>query len=191
MTEPGDAGGELPRAIAQPERPPRRPFEVGTRATIGILIGALGLGVVGWFATRGGGIADEGGARRGYGDDDRDDDDDDGVVVEGVWGGGGGGGSTDRAIRRMDHLADQLCACADTACSERVMAEMSSMPTPSGKPSKAQMDRAMKIAERMAECQKNLMAIDQPPPELPEEEDEDDDRDEPPQRGQDSDVVLP
>lgn len=72
------------------------------------------------------------------------------------------GGGADAAIRSMGRLADKLCACRDMSCAEGVMREMSSMKEPSGKPSKAQMDKAMKIAEQMAECQKRLMTADAP-----------------------------
>ena len=72
------------------------------------------------------------------------------------------GGGADDAISRMDRMADDLCRCVDLPCAENVMKEMSSMREPSGKPSKAQMERAMKIAERMADCQKRLMRDNMP-----------------------------
>jgi hypothetical protein len=74
-----------------------------------------------------------------------------------------GGGGADAAIAKMGKMADKLCACKDMKCAEGVMKEMSSMKEPSGKPSKAQMEKAMKIAEKMAECQKKLMQADMPP----------------------------
>lgn len=49
-------------------------------------------------------------------------------------------------------------------CAEGVLKDMQAMPEPHGKPTKAQMERAMKIAERMAECQKELMRQDMPSP---------------------------
>jgi hypothetical protein len=78
-----------------------------------------------------------------------------------------GGGGADAAIAKMGKMADKLCACKDMKCAEGVMKEMSSMKEPSGKPSKAQMEKAMKIAEKMAECQKKLMQADMPPPPPP------------------------
>ena len=74
-----------------------------------------------------------------------------------------GGGGADAAIAKMGKMADKLCACKDMKCAEGVMKEMSSMKEPSGKPSKAQMEKAMKIAEKMAECQKKLMTAAAPP----------------------------
>lgn len=78
-----------------------------------------------------------------------------------------GGGGADAAIAKMGKMADKLCACKDMKCAEGVMKEMSSMKEPSGKPSKAQMEKAMKIAEKMAECQKKLMQADMPTPPTP------------------------
>ncbi|HVV83119.1 MAG TPA: hypothetical protein VHE35_08560 [Kofleriaceae bacterium] len=75
-----------------------------------------------------------------------------------------GGSGADAAIAKMGKMADKLCACKDMKCAEGVMKEMSAVKEPSGKPSKAQMDKAMKIAEKMADCQKKLMAADMPPP---------------------------
>ena len=82
-------------------------------------------------------------------------------------GGGGGGGApspepvgdpVDRTIMKMSKIADELCACHDAACSEAVLKQMSALANPAGTPNKAQMERAMAIAEKMAECQKRLMA---------------------------------
>ena len=69
----------------------------------------------------------------------------------------------DAAIAKMGRLGDKLCACRDMTCAEGVMKEMASMKEPSGQPSRAQMDKAMKIAEKMADCQKRLVAADVPP----------------------------
>ena len=78
-----------------------------------------------------------------------------------------GGGGADAAIAKMGKMADELCACKDMPCAEGVMKKMSSMKEPSGKPSKAQMEKAMKIAEKMADCQKKLMQANMPPPPPP------------------------
>ena len=74
----------------------------------------------------------------------------------------GGAAGADEAIATMAELADHLCTCQDMACAEHVMQETSAMREPSGKPSKAQMERAMAIAEKMATCQKALMAASAP-----------------------------
>lgn len=78
-----------------------------------------------------------------------------------------GGGGADAAIAKMGKMADELCACKDMPCAEGVMKKMSSMKEPSGKPSKGQMEKAMKIAEKMADCQKKLMQANMPPPPPP------------------------
>ena len=73
-----------------------------------------------------------------------------------------GGSSADAAIAKMGKMADKLCACKDSKCAEAVMKEMSGMKDPGGKPSKSQMEKAMKIAGQMAECQKKIMMADMP-----------------------------
>jgi cyclophilin family peptidyl-prolyl cis-trans isomerase len=97
------------------------------------------------------------GALAGREDDDEDDD-----------GGGGSGasgrGSADQTIALMGQMADDLCACKDMACAESVMKAMSSLKEPAGKPSKAQMEKAMRLAEKMADCQRALMAANAPAP---------------------------
>ena len=75
-----------------------------------------------------------------------------------------GGGGADAELAKMGKLTDKLCACKEMKCAEGVMKEMSSMKESKSKPSKAQMDKAMKLATRMAECQQKLMAADMPPP---------------------------
>jgi hypothetical protein len=42
------------------------------------------------------------------------------------------------------------------------MKDMQEMKEPSGRPSKEQMERALKIAEKMADCQKRLIQADMP-----------------------------
>ena len=68
----------------------------------------------------------------------------------------------DAAITKMGRIADKLCACRDMKCAEVVMREMSALKEPTSKPSKAQMENAMRIAEKMAACQKALMNADAP-----------------------------
>ena len=72
----------------------------------------------------------------------------------------GPGYTAEVAIAKMGRMADDLCACKDMACAEQVMKKMSSMKEPAGKPTRAEMEKAMKIAEKMAECQKKLMTAD-------------------------------
>lgn len=84
-------------------------------------------------------------------------------LPEGVGGGPRDeGDESDAAIEEMGRMADRLCACPDMSCAEDVMKEMASMKMPSGKPTKAQMERAMSVAERMAECNKRLLAAELP-----------------------------
>ena len=68
------------------------------------------------------------------------------------------GDAVDGAIATMAKIADEACACRDLACSEAALAKMSAIKEPPTKPSKAQMEAAMKVAEKMAECQKQLMS---------------------------------
>ncbi|HVV85037.1 MAG TPA: peptidylprolyl isomerase [Kofleriaceae bacterium] len=77
------------------------------------------------------------------------------------------GEEADAAIEKMSEMADELCACADMKCAGGVLRRMSEVKEPSGKPTKAEMEKAMAIAERMADCQKKLMAADMPPPPPP------------------------
>ena len=78
-----------------------------------------------------------------------------------------GGESADSVIAEMGKMADKLCACNDVKCAEAVMKEMSRMKEPPDKPTKAQMERAMAIAEKMTACQKQLMAAAPPVPPIP------------------------
>lgn len=71
------------------------------------------------------------------------------------------GGAT-AAIRKMSEIADEVCLCQDQPCLDRAMKKMSSLKEPSGKPTKQEMERAMQIAERMAECQKRILTQGMP-----------------------------
>ena len=73
----------------------------------------------------------------------------------------------DSAIDKMARIGDEVCACRDMPCLDGAMKKMSALKEPSGKPTKAQMERAMKIAEKMADCQKRIMTMDMPPPPPP------------------------
>lgn len=68
----------------------------------------------------------------------------------------------EQAIAIMARMADDMCACRDMPCVELVMRRMSALKEPDAKPSKADMEQAMKIAQRMAECQKRLMQAGSP-----------------------------
>ena len=74
------------------------------------------------------------------------------------------GGDTDQVLVEFQALADRLCDCKDMACAEKVMQEMAAMKEPEGKPTREQMEQAMKIAEGMAECQRRLLEAEGPPP---------------------------
>jgi hypothetical protein len=67
-----------------------------------------------------------------------------------------GGGATDDAIAKMGAIADELCACTNQECVDAAMKKMASIPEPKDKPSKAQTEKAMKIARRMADCQQRI-----------------------------------
>ena len=69
----------------------------------------------------------------------------------------------EKAIAAMGRIADDFCQCRDQACADAAMKQMARLEEPTSKPSKEAMERAMKIAERMAECQKRIM-MDVPPP---------------------------
>ena len=131
----------LPRA--QAVAAPRRAYGF---AAVALLVGALGGGAT-VLATME--------PSRGTATEDEDEDDDD------------SGQGADQVIGRMVRMADQLCACKDMACAEGVMKKMSSIKEPSGKPSKAQFEQAMKIAEKMAGCQKKIMEAEMPAPPSP------------------------
>src|SRR5688572_27281334 len=74
----------------------------------------------------------------------------------------------DAPIASMGKIADEICACKSKICSDpRGMREMAALGDSSGKPTKAQMEKAMKIAERMTACQRRIMAMDMPPPPPP------------------------
>ena len=83
------------------------------------------------------------------GDDDADLDDE---------GGADGDSDADQVLADFGRLADELCLCTDQACADAVMGKLSSLRDPRGKLSQRQMERAMAIAERMAECQKRIMS---------------------------------
>jgi peptidyl-prolyl cis-trans isomerase A (cyclophilin A) len=73
----------------------------------------------------------------------------------------GDGGSHDGAgaepvLASMSTMADELCACTDVACSDAVMHRLATLDQPTVRPTTEQMERAMKIAEKMVECQKRL-----------------------------------
>lgn len=137
---------------------------LGKKATFIVLAVGLGVGGLAWAATRGGGTS--GGGL---------------FVKEGDDGDGGGlfdrDDPVDRTLRTMSRAADRVCACKDTACAEVAMKALSNMKAPTGKPTRAQMERAMKLAERMAECQKTLITGDLPAT-LPGDDDPDDPDDE-------------
>lgn len=73
----------------------------------------------------------------------------------------------DAIIGQMGALTDKLCACGDVPCAEAVMKEMTTLKEPPEKPSDAQMKKAMALAEKMAGCQKRLMAAAPPTPPTP------------------------
>lgn len=75
-----------------------------------------------------------------------------------------GGSGADAAIAKMDKVAAELCACKDVKCAESAMKKRFSLKELSGKPSRAQMEKAAKIAERMADCQTRLTTAALPPP---------------------------
>lgn len=62
----------------------------------------------------------------------------------------------ERVVRQIAVVADQLCACADLACADAVMAQVVSMKEPPGKPTQEQMDRVVASAERMMACHAEL-----------------------------------
>ena len=69
-----------------------------------------------------------------------------------------GGNSADAVIAKMGKVADTLCKCKDAPCVEGVMKQMADIKGPGEKASKAQMAKLMKIANKMAECQKKIMS---------------------------------
>ena len=76
----------------------------------------------------------------------------------------GGADQGDAAIARMAAISKRMCACQDVACATGVMKELSAMPAGSGALSKAQMDKAMKVAATIVECQKKFMDAPAPKP---------------------------
>ena len=86
------------------------------------------------------------------------------ATAVGSDGGGGTSADTDRIIALFGTMAEELCACPTMDCANEVMQRMASIDEPTAKPTEAQMAQAMKIAERMAECQKKLMTADAGPP---------------------------
>ena len=69
----------------------------------------------------------------------------------------GGLEGADAAIAQMAAIGDAVCRCKDQACLDHAMKRMARLREPAGKPTRAQMERAMKIAERMADCQKRIL----------------------------------
>ncbi|MEQ1735880.1 MAG: serine/threonine-protein kinase [Rhodoglobus sp.] len=77
--------------------------------------------------------------------------------------------STGATLAKFDKITDELCACRDMACAEGVMRKLNDLKSPkdSSKMSKAEVERAMKIAARMTECQLKLANDAMPPPPSP------------------------
>ncbi len=71
---------------------------------------------------------------------------------------------TEAAIARMGELADLLCKCTDWKCADGVMGRVAEIKSPKSKPTTAQMDRLMKIAQRMGDCRQKLMPTPAPTP---------------------------
>jgi peptidyl-prolyl cis-trans isomerase A (cyclophilin A) len=69
----------------------------------------------------------------------------------------------DAVIAAFRRLTDEMCGCKDQACAERVLTEMKDLRDPGDTPTEAQMQEAMKIAEKMSACQKALMPDEDPP----------------------------
>lgn len=58
----------------------------------------------------------------------------------------------DATLAIIEQLADRACQCKDAPCMDKVMAEIAALKEPAGKPTKAQMDRAMAAAGRLSKC---------------------------------------
>jgi hypothetical protein len=63
----------------------------------------------------------------------------------------------DLALGQMAAATDRLCRCDTLACMDAIHREMAAIVTPDGKLTNAQMDRAMKVAERMTTCKDRVL----------------------------------
>lgn len=133
-------GSDLPPAIVHPGVPRPRARRIGTgglgsRATLVVMAGALILGAGAWAATRSGGR--------------------DGLPLPGM---------KKRDVtyelinRRVAALADELCACPDPACGDRVTAELDGIRVPHGTPGPEDRREAAELARKVADCRQRLGA---------------------------------
>jgi peptidyl-prolyl cis-trans isomerase A (cyclophilin A) len=73
----------------------------------------------------------------------------------------------DRTIDQLDQLTDELCACADRACADAVVARAAKLEEPPGDPTPAQRERIDGIGQRLLGCRDKLAAATPPPPPPP------------------------
>jgi hypothetical protein len=86
------------------------------------------------------------------------------LVASVVFGLGACGKSAgDEALSKLEGFKNQICACKDKACAEKVSEEMTKWGEEFQKnnkdkePSKEQMEKAAKITEELGECMTKLM----------------------------------
>lgn len=70
----------------------------------------------------------------------------------------------DATIDQLDRLTDELCACADQACADQVVARAATLEEPTGDPTPAQRERIDGIGQRLIGCRDKLAAATPPPP---------------------------
>ena len=79
-------------------------------------------------------------------------------------------------IAKMTEFKDQMCKCADKACADKVMADMTKwtqdMAKEGGdkeaaKPSEEDMKKSQQVSEEYTKCMQKLMAAAMPPPPPP------------------------
>ena len=73
-----------------------------------------------------------------------------------------GGKPGEEFVGKLSKLKDEMCACKDKACAEKVSKEMSDWAEKASKTkaSKEQEEEAMKIALEMASCQAKAMGAE-------------------------------
>lgn len=92
-----------------------------------------------------------------------------GAVLAMVLGLGACGGKADEAIGKMKALKDEMCACKDKACADKVTEKMMKLDgdNKDTKGSPEQVKEATKIAEEMMKCMMKLQMPDGAPPAAP------------------------
>ena len=86
---------------------------------------------------------------------------------------GCGGNVGDEAIAKMESAKKQICACKDKACAEKVGEDMrkwmdsKEKDNKDFKPSKAQMEKIMKVTSEIEACMDKLKEADKPAGDAP------------------------